>query len=84
MNCDSVWEKTRVKMRQLTDEMIYSYIETGESDDKAGAYGIQGIGAVLVEKIEGCYFNVVGLPLMRLNSILAKFGTGVLVNQLDT
>ena len=84
MSSDSVYEKTRVKMRPLTDEMIYSYIETGEPEDKAGAYGIQGIGAVLVEKIEGCYFNVVGLPLMRLNSILAKFGAGVLVNQLDT
>lgn len=71
-------EKTRVKMRELTDRIIYSYMNTGEPFDKAGAYGIQGMGAVLVEKIEGCYFNVVGLPIGRLSLILEKFGVSVL------
>ncbi|MCR4435263.1 MAG: Maf family protein [Clostridiales bacterium] len=72
------FEKTRVKMRNLSDEIIKSYIRTGEPMDKAGAYGIQGLGAVLVERIEGCYFNVVGLPLMRLSKMLAEFGVHVL------
>ena len=58
-------EKTGVKFRDLSEEDIAAYVATGESMDKAGAYGIQGFGALLVEKIEGCYFNVVGLPLQR-------------------
>jgi len=72
------FEKTRVRMRDLTDEMIYSYICTKEPMDKAGAYGIQGVGAVLVEKIEGCYFNVVGLPLFKLSRMLGEFGVSIL------
>lgn len=71
-------EITRVKMRKLKDDYIYSYINTGETRDKAGAYGIQGMGALLVEKIEGCYFNVVGLPLTRLSIMLEEFGVHVL------
>lgn len=73
------FEETRVKMRPLSDVEINAYIKTGESTDKAGAYGIQGMGAVLVEKIEGCYFNVVGLPLTRLSQILNQFEVKVLV-----
>lgn len=72
------YECTRVKMREMSDEFIKSYIKTGEPADKAGAYAIQGFGAVLVEKIEGCYFNVVGLPLMRLSRMLEEFGTSIL------
>ncbi|MCX7922682.1 MAG: Maf family protein [Clostridia bacterium] len=72
------YEKTRVKMRELSDSTILSYIKTREPMDKAGSYGIQGIGAVLVEKIEGCYFNVVGLPLTRLSFILEEFGVSIL------
>lgn len=74
----SFFEKTRVKMRELNSREIDSYIKTGEPIDKAGAYGIQGMGAVLVERIEGCYFNVVGLPLTKLAVMLREFGAEVL------
>jgi len=67
-------ETTKVKIRKLTCGEIWRYIETREPLDKAGAYGIQGIGALLVEKIEGCYYNVVGLPLYSVSVMLAKFG----------
>ncbi|MDP4093339.1 MAG: Maf family protein [Bacillota bacterium] len=70
----SEYEVTRVKMCELNHQMINAYIGTGEPFDKAGAYGIQGMGALLVEGIEGCYFNVVGLPLKRLSSMLETFG----------
>lgn len=62
--------ETKVKFYDLSDEEIYSYIATGECDDKAGAYGIQGKGSLLVEKIDGDYFNVVGLPISKLNKYL--------------
>lgn len=66
------YEKTYVKFRDLDEKLIKNYIDTKEYMDKAGAYGIQGIGGILVEKIEGCYFNVVGLPLYRLDILLDK------------
>lgn len=72
------YERTRVKMKDLTDSEIQAYINSGEPKDKAGAYGIQGKGALLVEKIEGCYFNVVGLPIFRLVEMLKSFGIYVL------
>lgn len=62
----SFYCETKVKFFDLTDDEINSYIATGECDDKAGAYGIQGKGSVLVEKIDGDYFNVVGLPISKL------------------
>ncbi len=65
---------TKVVFRTLTAAEIKKYVATGEPLDKAGAYGIQGKGAVLVEKIDGCYNNVVGLPLTRLQFILAQLG----------
>jgi len=67
-------EITRVTFARLTDEVIESYMATGEPFDKAGAYGIQGIGGRYVTRIEGCYFNVMGLPLARLWSLLREFG----------
>ena len=70
----SQWEETSVTFRPLTAEEIEAYIATGEPMDKAGAYGIQGLGALLVERLEGDYFNVMGLPLCRLGRMLARFG----------
>jgi len=67
-------EKTAVKMKKISEEEIKAYISTGEPMDKAGAYGIQGLGSVFVEEIHGCYFNVVGLPISKLYSILKGFG----------
>ena len=67
-------ETTTVFMRTITDEEICWYIATGEVNDKAGSYAIQGYGAIFVERIEGDYFNVVGLPLCRLSKMLEKFG----------
>lgn len=66
--------ETRVRMLPLTDDEVRAYLETCEPMDKAGGYAIQGLGAVLVDEIEGCYFNVVGLPLSRLASLLRRFG----------
>lgn len=64
---------TRVKFYDLTDEEIKDYVETGEPMDKAGAYGIQGKGGMLVEGITGDYSNVVGLPIGELYRILKKY-----------
>ncbi|MGL5244268.1 MAG: Maf family protein, partial [Sarcina sp.] len=63
---------TKVKFSKLTEEQIKKYIESGEPFDKAGAYGIQGLGGVFVEEISGCYYNVMGLPINKLNNILRK------------
>lgn len=68
--CKSV--ETKVVFKELTDETIKRYIATGEPADKAGAYGIQGKGALLVNRIEGDYYNVVGLPVSCLADILEK------------
>ena len=64
---------TDVVMRKYGIDEIRSYIATGEPMDKAGAYGIQGIGALLVSHISGCYNNVVGLPIARLAEVLTRF-----------
>ena len=68
----SGYEKTMVKFRDITDEEIKAYIKTKEPMDKAGAYGIQNKGCLFVERIEGDYFNVVGLPIMKI-AYLLKF-----------
>ena len=67
-------EATAVRFRLLTEGEIADYVATGEPMDKAGAYGIQDYGALLVEGISGDYFNVVGLPVCRLGRILTRFG----------
>lgn len=72
------FEQTSVYFRKLSTREILAYIETGEPMDKAGSYGIQGRGAIFVEKIIGDYFNVMGLPLCRLGTILAKLGVDLI------
>ena len=67
-------EATTVRFRTLTDAEIDAYVASGEPMDKAGSYGILGLGGLLVEGIEGDYFNVVGLPICRLGRMLAQFG----------
>jgi len=67
-------DTTRVRLRPITDEEIAEYVATGEPMDKAGAYGIQGIGGTLIEAIDGSYFNVVGLPAERLLNTLEEAG----------
>lgn len=67
------YECTQVKFKYLSDRLIKTYLNTGEYKDKAGSYGIQGKGAVLVEKINGCYSNVVGLPLSKLDYLLSRY-----------
>ena len=74
----SAVECTDVTFRTLSDAEITAYVKSGEPMDKAGAYGIQGLGAVLVERIAGDYFNVVGLPLCRLAQMLRPFGIRIL------
>jgi septum formation protein len=63
-------ERTRVWFLPHEPAVLARYVATGEPMDKAGAYGIQGLGALLVERLEGCYFNVMGLPLARLGAML--------------
>jgi septum formation protein len=70
----SAVEEVRVKFRRLRDDEIDAYIATGEPMDKAGAYGIQGYGATIVERIEGDYFAVMGLPIVRLIGLLRDVG----------
>jgi septum formation protein len=65
-------ECTRVKFRALAPSFIDRYVASGEPLDKAGSYGIQRLGALLVERIDGCYFNVVGLPLVRVARMLER------------
>ena len=71
-------EMTTVTFRELEPEEISNYIATEEPMDKAGSYGIQGLGALLVSGIDGDYFNVMGLPVYRLGRILADFGLDLL------
>lgn len=70
----SAVETTEVLFGKFTDLELLTFAESGEGDDKAGAYAVQGRGALLVERISGCYYNVVGLPLFRLNRMFKSLG----------
>ena len=69
---------TRVFFRPATDDEIRAYIKTGEPMDKAGAYGVQSRGALFVERIDGDFFNVMGLPVEQLGLVLVRFGVKLL------
>ena len=71
-------ESTEVYFRPADREELLRYISSGEPMDKAGAYGIQARGALLVEKIHGDYFNVMGLPVLRLSRMLQRFGINLM------
>ncbi len=71
-------EMTEVYFGPASMEEIESYVDSGEPMDKAGAYAIQGLGAVFIKGIKGCFFNVVGLPVFRLSLMLKDFGVDVL------
>ncbi len=70
----TAWEETGVTMLPLSREDVAAYVATGEPLDKAGGYAVQGLGAALVARVEGCYFNVVGLPLARTAALLRELG----------
>ncbi len=67
-------DETRVAFLELSDEEIRAYIKTGEPMDKAGAYGVQGVGCVFVKRVEGCYFTVIGMPMPTLYQVLKEKG----------
>ncbi len=71
-------EETRVTMKRLSDVEIDAYVATGEPMDKAGAYAAQGVGAFIIERVEGDFYNVVGLPLSLLYDMLRDAGFPVL------
>ena len=68
------YEVTDVTFRELSEQEIEDYVRTGEPMDKAGAYGIQGYGALFIEGIQGDYYNVMGLPVCRLGRMLERVG----------
>ncbi len=70
-------EVTNVHMRELSDEEIDAYVESGEPLDKSGCYEIQGLGAAIIDRIEGDFANVVGLPMAHLAGVLKTFGVTI-------
>ena len=70
-------EETAVFFRELSDAEIKAYVQTGDPMDKAGAYGVQGRGAVFIERLEGDFFNVMGLPICRLTVMLRSLGVRI-------
>ena len=71
-------ESTEVYFRPATEAELLAYIATGEPMDKAGSYGVQGKGSLVVEKLNGDFFNVMGLPILRLSRMLSQFGINLL------
>ena len=72
-------EETRVTMKGLDEKEIEAYIATGEPMDKAGAYAAQGVGAIIIERVDGCFYNVVGLPTSLLHDMLKDAGINTLM-----
>lgn len=70
--------ETQVIFKPLSEEEIDRYVATGEPHGKAGGYAVQGVGAIIVEEVHGCFYNVVGLPLHGLNMLLERFGVSLL------
>lgn len=66
------WVRTWVRFANLTEDLMRAYVATGEPYDKAGGYGIQGVGGALVEGIDGCYFNVMGLPVQAVATLFSQ------------
>lgn len=73
----SASQTTTVYFDNMSEEEINAYIDSGECDDKAGAYGIQGLASRFIKKIDGCYFNVVGLPVNLLHNMAKEIGTHI-------
>ncbi|MFA5987819.1 MAG: Maf family protein [Candidatus Paceibacterota bacterium] len=71
------YEVTKIKFREMDDSEIKKYIKTGEPMDKAGAYGIQGLSSVFIEKVDGCYSNIVGFPIYNIYKNLKKIGVDI-------
>lgn len=69
-----IFEVTKVTFAPLTEELIDTYVASGECDDKSGAYAVQGIGAMLIQKVEGSVSSVVGLPICQVRCALEKLG----------
>jgi len=70
-------ETTRVKFKQFTEKEINDYVKTGEPLDKAGAFAILGRAGIFIERVDGCFFNIVGLPLFKLNKALNELGVSI-------
>lgn len=79
----TTWRRTMVRFDRLSPATIQAYIDTGEPFDKAGGYGIQGVGGALVSGIEGCYFNVMGLPVFDVAKLLTQIGVPWALNPID-
>lgn len=71
------YEVSKVKFRKITDEEIRNYIKTKEPLDKAGAFAIQGLGSIFIEKVNGCYANTVGFPIANIYRNLKKLGVNI-------
>ena len=76
--CETCAVTTRLHFRNLSEKEILAYVATGEPMDKAGAYGIQGLASIFVDRLDGDYYNVMGLPLCTLSQMLRRFGVEVL------
>lgn len=79
---DSAFEKTDVYFRPISEDEIAAYVASGEPMDKAGAYGAQGLAALFIERIDGDFFNVIGLPLCLTGRLLSAAGFGILREKL--